>query len=289
MSTSCFYSWLATGSSSRERRDSELLKQITLVHNSSRRTYGSRRVYRALKGDGVKVGKVRVERLMRENGIRSVHKRKFRATKDSFSRGLVSENPLNQCFEVSEPNRTWAGDITYIWTKEGWLYLAVLIDLYSRRVVGWAISKHITRDLPLRAIRMSYRRQKPAKGLMHHPDHGSQYTSHNYQSALDRLGMISSMSKKGCCYGNAVAKSFFHSLKVELIYPRRPFSNREEATSAVFEYIEVFYNRVRLHSSLDYESPEGYERKEQLRRVASLSVRFSRDRSPVYKESPSPK
>ncbi len=268
MSTSGFYSWLASGASDRERRDSELLEQIKCVHDSSRKTYGSRRVYRALKRDGVKVGKARVERLMREHGIRSVHKRKFRAAKDSLSTGLVSQNLLNQRFEASEPNRTWVGDITYLWTKEGWLYLAVLIDLYSRRVVGWAMSKHITRDLPLRALHMAYRRQKPAKGLIHHSDRGSQYTSHDYQAALDRLGMISSMSKKGCCYDNAVAESFFHSLKVELIYPRKPFSSREEAAGAVFEYIEVFYNRVRLHSSLDYESPEGYERKEQLRRVA---------------------
>ncbi len=155
MSTAGFYSWLARGSSCREMRDLELLKQIKGVHNFSRRTYGSRRMYRALKRDGVKVGKARVERLMRENGIRSVHKRKFRASRDSLSPGLVSENVLNQCFEVSEPNKTWVADISYLWTKEGWLYLAVLIDFHSRRVVGWAMSKHITRDLPLRALHMA--------------------------------------------------------------------------------------------------------------------------------------
>ena len=236
-----------------------LLKDIRRVHVDSDHTFGSPRVYRGLRLEGISCSKARIERLMRDNAVRTMHKRRFVVTTNSKHNLPVAPNILDGRFGWERPNQAWVGDITYIPTNEGWLYLAVLLDLCSRRVVGWAMGKRMTRHLPLRALHMAVQNRTPPKGLIHHTDQGSQYASHDYHAALESSGMICSMSAKGRCYDNAVAESFFHSLKVELVHVRR-FLSREQATSAIFKYMEVFYNTKRLHSTLDYVSPAEYER-----------------------------
>lgn len=252
-----YYQWLRSRRQ-RAHADARLLKDIMRVHSGSDRSYGSPRVYRDLRKEGISCSKARVERLMRDNELRSVHKEKFKVTTDSKHNLPVAPNILAGRFDWQRPNQAWVGDITYIPTDEGWLYLAVLLDLFSRRVVGWSMDKRMTRHLPLRALRMGIQRRRPAPGLIHHTDQGSQYASHEYRAELDASGLICSMSAKGRCYDNAVAESFFHSLKVELVHGRR-FASREQAMSAIFKYMEVFYNNRRLHSALDYVSPADYE------------------------------
>jgi transposase InsO family protein len=215
-------------------------------------------VYRELRKT-VSCGKERIERLMRENGLKAKQAKKFKVTTDSNHSLPVAANVLASRFEWARPNQAWVGDITYIATDEGWLYLAVLIDLFSRRIVGWAMDKRITRHLPLRALHMAAQRRGPPKGLIHHTDQGSQYASGDYRKALASYGMICSMSARGRCYDNAVAESFFHTLKVELVHDRR-FASREQAMSAIFNFMEVYYNTRRMHSVLDYVSPAEYER-----------------------------
>jgi transposase InsO family protein len=195
---------------------------------------------------------------MRENGLRAKHKRKFKATTDSNHKKPVVENVLAGRFEWQRPNQAWVGDMTYIPTNEGWLYLAVLLDLFSRRVVGWAVDKRMTRDLPLRALQMAVQRRRPPSGLIHHTDRGSQYASAEYRAAVAASGMVCSMSAKGRCYDNAVAESFFHSLKIECVYGQK-FTSREQAASALFRYMEAYYNTKRRHSALNYVSPVEYE------------------------------
>jgi transposase InsO family protein len=217
-------------------------------------------VHATLVDEGVKVGHVRVAKLMRADGLQARWKRRFVRTTDSNHNLPVAENVLNRQFEPTEPNQVWATDITYIWTKEGWLYLAIVIDLFSRLVVGWSMGKNIDRHLVLSALDMARARRSPAAGLMAHSDQGSQYASGDYRKALEMGLMICSMSRKGNCWDNAVAESFFSTLKMELVY-RTDFATHEEARAAIFEYIEVFYNRERRHSSLGYLSPEEFERK----------------------------
>ena len=252
-----YYSWLRTRHR-RERSNATLLSDIKQVFDESGGSFGSPRVYHALRQGGRSCGKARVERMMREHGIRSKHKKKFKVTTDSKHNLPVAPNVLAGRFDWQRPNQAWVGDITYVPTDEGWLYLAVLLDLFSRRVVGWAMDKRMTRHLPLRALQMAIQRRRPSPGLIHHTDQGSQYASADYRAELDVHGLICSMSAKGRCYDNAVAESFFHSLKVEIVHGQR-FRSREEATSAIFKYMEVFYNNRRLHSALDYFSPTAYE------------------------------
>jgi len=254
-----YYRWLSGHGRKREEADAQLLQEIRRIHFKSDRNYGSPRIYRDLRKAGISCSKERVERLMRENGLKTKHKRKFKVTTDSKHNLPVAPNVLAGRFDWKRPNEAWVGDLTYIPTDEGWLYLAVLLDLFSRRVVGWAMDKQMTRKLPLRALHMAIQRRKPKKGLIHHTDQGSQYASREYRCALDERGMICSMSAKGRCYDNAIAESFFHSLKVELVHGQR-FASREQAMSAIFKYMEVFYNNTRLHSALDYVSPAEYER-----------------------------
>lgn len=256
-----YYAWLRGRGRKREVADVVLLADIRRIHQDSDQNYGSPRVYRDLRIEGISVGKARVERLMRDNGITSVHRQKFKVTTDSDHNLPVAPNILAGRFEWDRPNQAWVGDITYISTDEGWLYLAVLLDLFSRRIIGWAMDKRIDRHLPLRALHMAVQERRPPKGVIHHTDQGSQYASGDYQDALDVYGMICSMSSRGRCYDNAVAESFFHSLKVELVHRRR-FASREQAMSAIFKYMEVFYNKKRLHSALDYVSPADYERQQ---------------------------
>jgi len=222
---------------------------------------------KSLKDLGYNVGRYRARSLMKKAGLEVKRPRKFKRTTDSRHKLPVAPNLVKQQFQVEQPNQIWCGDITYLWTLEGWLYLAVIIDLYSRKAVGWALSSRLTSPLVLEALRMAYWRRKPAPGLVHHSDRGSQYAAEDYQGQLKIFQMIPSMSRKGDCYDNAVAESFFHSLKNEQIGDQ-VYLTREEARRAVIDYIEMFYNSRRLHSFLGYASPNDFEKKVPLAMVA---------------------
>jgi len=254
-----FYAWLSGGESKRELRDRELLPLIQEAFDASRQTYGSRRVHAELRAQEVPCGRRQIERVMRNAGIRPPRRRRFRKTTDSDHPYVTATNVLDRDFSSTEPNRRWSTDITYIWTMEGWLYLAVVLDLFSRRVVGWSMRKALARELVLSALEMALYGRSPGAGLLHHSDRGSQYASGDYQRALRQRGIVCSMSRKGDCWDNAVVESFFATLKRELV-DGRCFRTRAEAIRAIFEYIEVFYNRQRRHSYLGYMSPEQFER-----------------------------
>jgi transposase InsO family protein len=218
--------------------------------------------------NGTRVGKHRVARLMRENGLRGRRKRRFRHTTDSNHAMPIAPNTLARAFAVNAPNEVWVTDITYIPTGEGWLYLAAILDLFSRRVVGWSMSERITRQLTLDALTMALRARTPPRGLLHHSDRGSQYASADYRTALHAAGIECSMSRKGNCWDNAVAESFFATLKTELVH-EADWGTRAAARSAIFEYLEVFYNRRRRHSSIDYVSPEEFELRYEAQEMAA--------------------
>lgn len=259
VSPSGFYKWKQRkGANSREEARQRLLRAIEDIHRSSRGTYGSPRILAQLKALGFRTSKSTVERLMRENKIRSKMKRKFRVTTDSKHKLPVSPNHLDQNFTAFKDNQVWAGDITYIPTKEGWLFLAVIIDLYSRQVVGWQMGPRITKELTLGALRMAIQHRRPGRGLLHHSDRGSQYACADYRRLLAAIGAISSMSRKGNCWDNAVVESFFHTLKTEMTY-FETFETRSEAISKIFEWIECFSNRTRIHSFLGFCSPAQFE------------------------------
>lgn len=244
-----------------------LSEKIKDIHRGSKKSYGSVRIHKALQKQGEKVGRNRVIQLMKENKIFGIAKRKFKATTDSKHALAVADNRLNQQFIVNEPKKYFVADITYIPTGEGWLYLAVVIDLYSRRVVGWSMNKRMKKQLVIDALAMTYWKEKPKKGAIHHSDRGSQYASIRFQAVLRELGFICSMSSKGNCYDNAVCESFFHTLKVELVHNTR-FDTREQAKAEIFNYIEVFYNRIRMHSTLGYCSPIEFEQQYEMTKVA---------------------
>jgi transposase InsO family protein len=229
-----------------------------VLHQDSRQTYGSPSIWQALVRRGQRVGEHRVARLMRQDGIRAKTVKKWRATTHSAHRLPVAANTLQRQFTVPQPNRVWAGDITYVWTMEGWLYLAVLLDLYSRRVIGWAMGQRLTGELAEQALTMALANRAPRAGLVHHSDRGSQYAATSYQRLLTGYGLIPSMSRKGNCWDNACVESFFGTLKRELVYHRH-YATRDEAKQDIFEYIEVFYNRQRRHSTLGYHSPAEFE------------------------------
>lgn len=258
VSASGYYAWLGRPESRRCRANRELVVQIRLIHQRSRETYGSPRVTEELHDQGVTCGENRVAALMRRQGIRGQGKRKYRATTDSRHQLPVAPNILNRQFVVARPNAVWVSDITYIWTAEGWLYLASIVDLHSRAVVGWAMSSRIDGALTLSALRQALGRRHPAPGLLHHSDQGKQYAAGEYQQLLRDHGVTCSMSRKGDCWDNSPMESFFASLKTELVYRER-FLSRSEAQAKIFEYIEVFYNRERRHSSLGYKSPSAFE------------------------------
>ena len=259
VSRSGFYAWSKRAQSARSRSDQALMVDIKAVHRASRNTYGSPRVRRELFAQGHTVGRGRVARLMRDNDLRGKRKRRFRTTTQSNHRYRVAPNVLQRQFTAEQPNAAWAGDITYVWTMEGWLYLAVILDLYSRRVVGWAMGKRINQALTLRALRMALKACEPGPGLIHHTDRGSQYAANDYRKLLKARRITCTMSRKGDCWDNAVAESFFATLKVEFVHETL-FHTRAQATSEIFEYIEVFYNRVRRHSFLGYVSPMEFEK-----------------------------
>jgi transposase InsO family protein len=245
--------------SPRARRRRELSEMIRTVHRQSRQVYGSPRVYQELKAKGEKVCENTVARMMRDNGVRSVVRRKFRVkTTDSDHAHPVAENLLDRHFEQDLPDQAWAADITYVPTHEGWLYLASVIDLCSRRIVGWAMADHLRAELCTEALQMALTRRKPREGLIHHSDRGVQYACRAYRELLDQHGIQCSMSGRGDCYDNAVMESFFKTLKTELVY-QQEYRTKEQAKASIFEYVEVFYNRQRRHSSLDYQTPAEYE------------------------------
>lgn len=253
-----YYAWRDRPESRRSMQNRTLLSAIRVIHRESRETYGSPSIWDALSKQGHDVGKHRVARLMRQAGLRAKTVRKWRATTQSNHRLPVAENTLNRQFAVAQPNRVWAGDITYVWTAEGWLYLAVILDLYSRAVIGWAMGQRLTEELAEHALLMALTTRQPVAGLLHHSDRGSQYAAGTYQQVLTRHGLTPSMSRKGNCWDNACVESFFGTLKRELVYHRH-YATRNEAQQDIFEYIEVFYNRKRRHSTLGYDSPAEFE------------------------------
>jgi len=255
VSVSGYRAWKRGGSPTRKRlTDAQLLAVIQAIHKELKGAYGSPRMVRELRGRGIPAGKPRVERLMRENGIRARHKRRYKATTDSTHTLPIAENLLDRNFAPAAPNQAWSSDITYIWTDEGWLYLAVVLDLFNREVVGWSIKSRMTADIVTDALTMAWFRRRPTPGLIHHSDRGSQYASHVHRNKLTEYGMRCSMSRKANCWDNAPTESFFNSLKNERVHGTR-YATREEAIADLFEYIEVFYNRSRRHSTLGYHSP----------------------------------
>jgi transposase InsO family protein len=258
VSRSGFYAWLGRGESRHALEDQRLTLLIREEHEKSRGTYGAPRIHAALKKRGEVCGLHRVERLMQEAGIRSKVRRKFKKTTDSNHPHPIAPNLLDQDFTVGAPNQVWVSDITYIWTEEGWLFLASTLDLYSRMVVGWAMSAEMPASLVVDALLMALDRRSPPPGLLHHSDRGVQYAAHVFQGLLEHHGITCSMSGKGNCYDNAVKESFFHTLKTELC-DHEHYLTRAQARSSVFEFIEVFYNRQRLHSTLGYCSPAEFE------------------------------
>jgi transposase InsO family protein len=260
VSSSGYYAWCRRPQSQRAQDNLELVMRIKEVHAASRETYGSPRVHAELvQGQGIQCNKKRVERLMRIHDIRGRSRRRRRVkTTDSNHNLPVAPNLLDRQFEADAPNRKWVADITYVPTAQGWLYLAVVLDLFSRRVIGWSMADTMCTLLVKDALEMAISSRHPQAGLLHHSDRGSQYASAEYQAVLQTGEIVASMSRAGNCYDNAAMESFFGTLKCELIHDRR-YRTRAEARQDIFEYIEVFYNRKRRHSSLGYLSPVSYE------------------------------
>jgi transposase InsO family protein len=258
VSRSGFHAWRARPQPPRVRSDAQLAVQVAAVHKRSRKAYGSPRVHAELRAKGVRVGKKRVERLMRENGLEARRKRRFRKTTDSKHSHPIAPNLVAREFKVAAPNRVWVTDVTAIWTLEGWLYLAAILDLYSRRVVAWAVSANNDTALALAALRAGLRARRPAAGLVHHSDRGSPYASADYRAALARHGVVASMSRKGDCWDNAVAGSFFATLRAELV-DHELYATHQTATSSIGDYVDNFYNVERRHSFLDYLNPIEFE------------------------------
>lgn len=258
VSRSGYYAWKRAEPSERDKQNERLLVEIRALHCHHRQRYGSPRIHQELKEAGHTVNRKRVARLMRENALRGRPKRKFKRTTDSNHDNPVAPNLLERDFTVDGPNRVWVGDITYVWTAEGWSYLAVLLDLFARRVVGWALSKNLDRELALQALTNALLKRRPAPGLIHHTDRGCQYTSADYRELLQDNEMARSMSGVGDCWDNAVAESFFATIKKELIHTYA-FATRSEAYDAIADYIENYYNTQRRHSSAGNTSPANFE------------------------------
>lgn len=259
VSRSGFYAWQNRPPSARATEDARLAGEIAAAHGKSGERYGSPRIHRALRKKGVRVGEKRVARLMREKGLEGRRKRRFKRTTDSKHTSPIAPNLLKRDFEPAGPNQAWAGDVTYIATGEGWFYLAVLLDLFSRRIVGWAMSSSNDTALALDALRHAVccRRVIPA-GLVHHTDRGSPYASDDYRDELASFGMVQSMSRKGDCWDNAVSESFFATLRAELV-DHETYATARAAESSIGTFIDRFYNFERLHSHLDYVSPVEFE------------------------------
>lgn len=254
VSRSGYYAWLRRPESKRKAEDKALSEVIKEIHKESNGEYGSPKVHGELRRRGTRCGHNRVARLMRRDGLKAKTIRKFKATTNSDHKLPVAENLLNRDFSPDAPNKAWVADITYIWTNEGWLYLAVVIDLFSRAVVGWSMSERMTRSLVIDAFTLAVMRRNPPRGLIHHSDRGSQYASNDFQTLLEKHGAICSMSRKSNCWDNAVAEAFFAILKRALVFHHQ-YQTRDQARQSIFDYIERFYNRKRIHSSLGYRTP----------------------------------
>lgn len=264
VSPSGYYAWRGRRRSRRSREDEALLAQLQALHQASRQVYGSPKLHQALRRQGIRCSRKRVIRLMRQAGMRAKRQRCYKRTTQRNRNHTAAPNQLQQRFQAPAPNRVWLSDITLIATQEGWLYLAVVMDLFSRRIIGWSMAERMTEALTQQALRMAIRQRSPLLGnkeaqLLHHSDQGSQYTSRNYQALLAQHGLTVSMSSTGNCYDNAPPESFFASLKTELVYHQR-YQTRQQAKTELFAYMEGFYNRQRIHGALGYLSPAEYER-----------------------------
>jgi transposase InsO family protein len=256
-SPSGYYRWQRRGEGDRAREDRRLKQRIVALHGETKGRYGTPRVERALRRQGISTSRKRVGRLRRELGLRAKAAKKYKATTDSRHPYPVAPNRLERRFVAAKADRIWVGDITYLWTREGWLYLAIVLDTCSRRIVGWSVSESLERELAVSALEKALASRRPAPGLVHHTDRGSQYASGDYRDLVEQTGLVFSMSRKGDCWDNAMAESFFKTLKVEL---GSRFPSRQQARRELFEYIEGFYNTRRLHSGIGYRSPAEYER-----------------------------
>lgn len=268
VSRSGYYAWKKRPPAPRARADAQLAVEVVAAHKRSRATYGSPRVHAELKRRGFRVGRKRVERLMREKSIQARRKRRFRRTTDSNHSNPVAPNLLARQFDQTAPNRVWVTDVTYVWTGEGWLYLAVMLDLFARKVVAWATSVVNDTALALVVLEAAFESRRPPPGLLHHSDRGSPYTSDAYRAALRRMGIVASMSRTGDCWDNSVAESFFATIKAELIDDEH-FATRGAALAAIADYIERFYNPQRRHSHIGYFSPVEFELRYQIAAVAA--------------------
>ncbi|UOQ95688.1 IS3 family transposase [Halobacillus shinanisalinarum] len=254
-----FYEWRKRSQSNQERRKEKRTAQVKRVYVESQRRYGSPKITKELKQQGWNVSQKTVTRIMRENGLRSKTVKKYKATTNSKHSYPIYPNLLNQQFQVNRPGAVWVSDITYVWTKEGWLYLATVMDLFSRRIIGWEMSHRMTKALTIRALQRAMDQQPPKEGLIHHSDRGSQYAANEYQAILRNNDVTTSMSRKGNCYDNACIESFHSVLKKELIFHEN-YQTREEAKRSLFAYIMTFYNYKRIHSAIQYMSPIAYEK-----------------------------
>jgi putative transposase len=258
VSVSGYYAWKNRNASPRQHRDMILLAHIRAQFSTSNETYGSPRMHAELKDDGLAVGRHRVARIMRDNDLKARQKTRFKKTTDSDHGGPVAPNVLDQDFSTDGPDQKWGVDISYVWTAEGWLYLAIVLDLFSRRIVGWAIRDRMQKGLAIEALQRAIAVRKPRSGLIHHSDRGSQYCSADYRKIVSSHGFVASMSGRGNCYDNAMVETVFKTIKSELIW-RTAFTTRWQATKAIGQYIEGFYNPRRRHSSLGYISPAAFE------------------------------
>ena len=258
VSMSGYYAWKTRMPSKRHYGDMVLLAHIRNRFALSHETYGSPRMHAELRADGITGGRHRIARIMRDNGLKALQKRRYKKTTDSDHGGPVAPNILDQDFTAEAPNQKWGVDISYIWTAEGWLYLAVVVDLFSRRIVGWAVSDRMRKDLAMTALKRAIVMRRSPKGVIHHSDRGSQYCSTEYQKILTDNGFVISMSGKGNCYDNAMVETVFKTLKSELVW-RTIFLSRHQAEIAIGHYIDGFYNPTRRHSALGYQSPCAFE------------------------------
>jgi len=258
VSRSAYYSWQQATISTRDTQNQELVKRIAEIHQQSHRTYGSPRIWHALRQQGIRCSRNRIARLMHIHGIRAKMIRRFKVTTHSRSTQVVAPDLVQRQFMIHQPNRVWTSDITYIWTREGWAYLAVVLDLCSRMIVGWEVSPRLTASLVTKAVERALFWRNPTENLILHSDRGSQYASTELRSLAKEQMLRLSMGRTGSCYDNAVTESFFHTLKTEHIYFNH-YQTRQDARTSIFEYIETFYNQQRLHSSLGNLSPRQFE------------------------------
>jgi len=269
VSRSGYYCFTKRLPSRRHQDEDRLLMNIQKVYEASRRTYGSPRIHAELKEQGETCSRQRVPRVMKKAGIMAKMTKKFKVTTKVDTQAKAAPNLLNQNFTADQPNRRWVADISYVWTLEGWLYVAAVLDLFSRRIVGLAMKDRMTDHLVIEALEQALIHRRPSGDLVHHSDRGSQYTSQNFHKLLDQYHITASMSGTGNCYDNAAMESFFHTLKTEHVYFER-YQTRDQAKQSIFEYVEVFYNRQRRHSTLNYQSPLAFEKNYQQQKTSCL-------------------